>query len=543
MADRIRRALAAIVLPLLFVAMSGLASAATLTVTNTNDPASPVAGDGSLRGEILAASTGDTINFSVSGTITLGSTLPSIAISLTIDGSGKSITVDGDSKFQIFVVNSGATLNLRFLTLAHGSQSGLIVEGGGIYNNGTLTVANSTLSGNEAIADGIGGHSFGGAIFNDNGAKLTVTDSTFSTNRATVTAPGGAGNGGAISNNFGTVTITNSTFSANHATGLGGAIVNGGTVTITSTTFSANQATGSSGGAIYNTGTVNLKGSILADSTPNNCNTTITASYSIADDSTCFTNGTNNNVVVSTGAVGLDPAGLAMNGGPTKTIALEPDSEAVDFIPVASCTDQSSQPLMNDQRGFPRPDPGNPNFCDAGAYELTTMPFAIEPKSERLQIARSTNPDSDQINTALTFIENGFPICDAGTDAFNGFSVLLQAGTCAEQVSLAFFSFSLHPWVVRTVNHESYGTLFSEFPPGTLSARMVELPTPAPPACGEWTLNLEIAGIDSTPLGDGPFSLILINGDGGQQCFDITNAIVGGQIPTPGHGVRRVRRR
>ena len=63
---------------------------------------------------------------------------------------------------------------------------------------------------------------------------------------------------------------------------------------------------------------MNLKGSILAGSTPNNCNGTFTASYSIADDDTCFTNGTNNNVVESsTSAVGLDPAGLAMNGGPT----------------------------------------------------------------------------------------------------------------------------------------------------------------------------------------------------------------------------------
>jgi len=72
---------------------------------------------------------------------------------------------------------------------------------------------------------------------------------------------------------------------------------------------------------------------------------------------------------------------------------------------------------------------------------------------------------------------------------------------------------------------------------------MVELPTPAAPACGEWSLNLEIAGIDSTPLGDGPFSLILGNTDGDTECFDINNAIVGSQTPPPPHGVRRRKRR
>ena len=112
--------------------------------------------DGSLRGAILGASSGDVINFGVSGKITLGSSLPAIAINLTIDGSGQAITVDGNSMFQIFSVNSGATLNLKFLTLTHGMVTSIIAEGGAIVNNGTLTVANSTLSGNQATGAGIG---------------------------------------------------------------------------------------------------------------------------------------------------------------------------------------------------------------------------------------------------------------------------------------------------------------------------------------------------------------------------------------------------
>src|SRR5208337_4684043 len=91
--------------------------------------------------------------------------------------------------------------------------------------------------------------------------------------------------------------------------------------------------------------------------------------------------------------------------GPTQTIALQNNSEAIDFIPVADCTDQSSPTplaLTTDQRGLPRPDPGNPDFCDAGAYELQTTPFVLAPNSERLQIARSTTPNSDQVNMAFT---------------------------------------------------------------------------------------------------------------------------------------------
>ena len=43
-------------------------------------------------------------------------------------------------------MNSGVTLNLNELTVAYGHGS----YGGGIHNGGTLTVSNSTFSGNSA---------------------------------------------------------------------------------------------------------------------------------------------------------------------------------------------------------------------------------------------------------------------------------------------------------------------------------------------------------------------------------------------------------
>ena len=221
--------------------------------------------------------------------------------------------------------------------------------------------------------------------------------------------------------------------------------------------------------------------------------------------------------------------------GRPNTIALEPNSQAVDFIPVADCTDQSlpAVQLMTDQRGFPRPDPGNPNFCDAGAFELQTMPVVISSNGERVQIVRSTTPNSDQVNMAFTFTEIGSPTCDAADDAFNGFTVLLRTGSCGALVDDASLELMLEPWTVHTVNRQRYGTLFQSTPPETVSARMVQLPTPAAPACGEWTVNIEVAGIDSSDLGDGPFALILSNPDGDTGCFDVTNAIVGNQIDPP----------
>jgi len=65
---------------------------------------------------------------------------------LTIDGSGQAITVDALSSNQIFSVNSGATLNLRNLTITDGFGA----DGGGADNAGTLTVTNCTFSDNLA---------------------------------------------------------------------------------------------------------------------------------------------------------------------------------------------------------------------------------------------------------------------------------------------------------------------------------------------------------------------------------------------------------
>jgi predicted outer membrane repeat protein len=256
-------ALAAVVATAL--ALSATARATTITVDSLADTG--VSGTCILRDAITAANTmtatngctagtgNDTIDFTVTGTIMLGSSLPGVSDRfLTINGPpSPGITIDGGGTVRVMQVASGATLNLSNLTISDGLSAE--DDGGGILNNGTLTVTNSTFSSNQSVDD------YGGAIYN--GGTLTVTNSTFSGNSA-------GGGGGAIENggaNFtdGTLIVINSTFSGNGAAG-GGAIGNGGTLTVTNSTFSGNEAD-FGGGAINNSaGSVHLKSTLLAAS-------------------------------------------------------------------------------------------------------------------------------------------------------------------------------------------------------------------------------------------------------------------------------------
>ncbi len=257
---------------------SQAASAATITVTNTNDTIT--AGDGvSLREAVQsvgqgsnfsdvvatgAYGTNDTIFFNLPAgqVIVLTNGTLVLARDVTINGPGASaLAVDGGCTANcgtssavggvtVFQVNSGVTVtgvtaNLSGLTIRNGKGK----QGGGIYNLGTLTVTNAALSGNSANIGGgyVGG---GGGIYND--GTLTVTNSTLSGNSSSDSA-NFIGSGGGIYNSGsygGTLTVTNSTLSGNSAEGRGGGIYNDGTLTVTNSTLSGTS--GGDGGGIYN---------------------------------------------------------------------------------------------------------------------------------------------------------------------------------------------------------------------------------------------------------------------------------------------------
>jgi len=264
-------------------------------VTNLND-----SGAGSLRQALADASDGDTINFAVSGTISLTSGELVIDKSVAITGQPQSITVSrapGESDFRIFHVMPDHVVTIDGLYITGGSPT-LGSYGGGVLNDhATLTISNCSLTTNSSTyggaisSDGSGGNATlavlnssingnyavfaGGGIYNEayDGGTATVSlmNSTVSSNTAAYSDTGFAvGDGGGIYNSGGTLTITDSAVSNNLAgvtdpwpAGTGGGIVSEGTLTITNRTISSNQSY-LAGGGIAGSGTLTITSSTVS---------------------------------------------------------------------------------------------------------------------------------------------------------------------------------------------------------------------------------------------------------------------------------------
>jgi hypothetical protein len=241
-------------------------------------------------------------------------------------------------------------------------------RGGGLYNEGTATLTNVTLSGNSSAYCGGGIFNFGAGAATLRDVALSGNDSTEgggicnSTSNATVTltnvtlSGNSASTGGGIYNAGGSATLTNVTLSGNTAADTGGGINHtvDGTTALTNVTLSGNSAP--NGGGIYRNnaynGTVMVKNTIVANSPAGgNCAGGVTNNgFNLSSDGSCgFTQVPN---------VMLGP--LASNGGPTLTHMPLSGSPAIDFV-VGNCP-----PPATDQRGAARPVGA---LCDAGAVE------------------------------------------------------------------------------------------------------------------------------------------------------------------------------
>jgi hypothetical protein len=343
------------------------------------------AGPGSLRQALATTPTGGTVTFQpgLSGTITLTSAPLAIDHSLTIAGPGaKTLLVSGNQQFTVFLVSSGVTAALADLSIVNGyDTTGLQAgNGGGIANQGTLTVTGCILSGNTA-----GG--YGGGIFN--AGTLTVQASTLSDNTVKLGGlPSNGGGGGIYNAAAANLTVINSTLSGNQAfyqgihylgsVAEGGGISNAGNLTVINSTVTLNSvgAILATGGGIASRGSLTLTNTIVAGNTeggdptigsggPDISGAVTQADHNligIGDGSTGLVNGQNGNQV-GTAAQPLDPklGPLQDNGGPTPTQALLAGSPAI------GAGDPAASPGPTDQRGFLRLSAGH---IDIGAYEV-----------------------------------------------------------------------------------------------------------------------------------------------------------------------------
>ena len=393
-----------------------------LTVTNNLDTG--VAGDGSLRGEIAAAQSGDTINFdpSLAGqTITLTSGELDINKNLDIEGPGANQLTVAEGGFRL-----GSTADVRI--------SGLTMTNGpGIINNGTASVSDCTFSGaaisnyngTASVSDCTisGDHGFSAAL--NNQGVMTVNNSTVSNNQATDSEGGGgvfnqgtltinnstiAGNkviappggftssggyvppgygvGGGIYMIGGTLSINSSTLANNQAiggtattvynnpagTGQGGGLyIAGGTVSIDHSTLAGNEASGGAGiipgvgygGGIYNAAgasALQIHDTILADNTAD-FDPDLDGSFT-SQGYNLIGNSAGGSGFAASDLLNLDPqlGPLQNNGGPTQTMALLPGSPAID---------------AGDNNGAPDYDQRGPGFArivngtiDIGAFEV-----------------------------------------------------------------------------------------------------------------------------------------------------------------------------
>ncbi len=243
-------------------------------------------GPGSLRAQVAAAVTGDTIDFTISGaTINLRSQI-TCTQSITIDGGNQNITINAGNNSRVFDFTAAGAVsetvrNLKFTGGAAGAGSsygGVISVRGGItladdwFRNSSAgyggAVAIDSVSSDDTVS--ITGCHFisdsatvggGGAIAIWTGTSspsITLDRDEFDTNSAN----SGGGAVGAWRSRVApipttTLTVTNSTFTTNTAGGDGGAIATNCQLSVSSTTarsFFDNNGAGKQGGAIFSSG-------------------------------------------------------------------------------------------------------------------------------------------------------------------------------------------------------------------------------------------------------------------------------------------------
>jgi hypothetical protein len=231
------------------------------------------------------------------------------------------VLLDGQNAFRLLTIAAGKYVRLENLSLTKGRVNAGGATGGGILNNGFLTLANCTMSANNAL--------------------------------------GGGATGGAISQQGGTLTVFNSTFANNVSTsnGASGAIqVSGGRTRLVHCTVAGNTPD-----AISSTAELTVVNCLF----DNNNGKSLTGAYLLEGSS--LIRGLSGTPSGSGSFITTDPllGALADNGGPTQTLLPGAGSAAINAGSSAAATG-----LTTDQRLLPRL---SGSAVDIGAVEIQTI--------------------------------------------------------------------------------------------------------------------------------------------------------------------------
>ena len=234
--------------------------AATFTVNSTVDAVDTNPGDGScntsggvctLRAAIQEANALpglDNINLpngnyllSLTDTILDTDAFGDLDISDDLFLSGmiaQTTIVDAQQIDRVFAIPQGVNVTLAAITIQNGSAE----YGAGISNFGSLNLMDTIVMNNNAVHTGfVGG---GGGIYNN--GNLTLSNSTIDANSSTE-------KGGGIFQS-GTLTLVNSVVSNNTGYNGGGIAITSGVTDIQNSNITDNLSSSDYGGGIYNTG-------------------------------------------------------------------------------------------------------------------------------------------------------------------------------------------------------------------------------------------------------------------------------------------------
>ncbi len=275
------------------------------------------------------------------------------------DGSGK-VFINGSTIAGNTSVNQGAGIWLD------------AVVDHLIFETANLTVTNSLIEGNTAVAAG----NVGGGIGNAGNGTVTIQSSTVADNFVN-----GVGGGFGDENAAGTLVVVDSTFVGNSAVGNGGGIEAAGrSTTVNDSTVTGNVSQGQGGGLAVTSATFTLNNTVVAGNQANSnggmnfqgtapdVSATVTTGsgnfIGVGDASLVgITNGQSGNRV-GTAASPLSPllGPLQNNGGPTLTEAPLPGSPLID----GGVNTAVPAGVGTDQRGFQR----SVGTVDIGAVEV-----------------------------------------------------------------------------------------------------------------------------------------------------------------------------